>query len=165
MLDFALQYRVAIDNVTSSKTAGLCWYELNDEEWGIACQLCNLLKVCLLFPIWHFVSHMVQQQVFKDAISFFLHSTPNLATVILAMDHIDKMLTTSSLNSIHLPSICAILSIGKKTLNHYYNATDQSEVYWIAMSEFILIICIFFCQADVVWCHCSSSPMAQTPVL
>jgi hypothetical protein len=58
MLDFALQYWVAIDDVTSSKTAGLHRYELNDEEWGIAHHLCNSLKVCLLFPIWHFVSHM-----------------------------------------------------------------------------------------------------------
>jgi hypothetical protein len=55
MLDFALQYRAAIDDVTSSKTAGLRRYELNDEEWGIARQLCDLLKVCLLlFLIWIF---------------------------------------------------------------------------------------------------------------
>jgi hypothetical protein len=45
MLDFALQYRAAIDDVTSSKTAGLRQYELNDEEWGIARQLCTSLKV------------------------------------------------------------------------------------------------------------------------
>jgi hypothetical protein len=45
MLDFALQYRAAIDDVTSSKMAGLRQYELNDEEWGIARQLCTSLKV------------------------------------------------------------------------------------------------------------------------
>jgi hypothetical protein len=53
MLDFALQYQAAIDDVTSNKTAGLHQYELNDEEWGIACHLCNSLKVrLLLFLIW-----------------------------------------------------------------------------------------------------------------
>jgi hypothetical protein len=62
-------------------------------------------------------------------------STPNLVTVIPAMDHIDKMLTTSSLDNTYLSSICAALSIGKKTLNHYYDTTDQSEVYRITMSE------------------------------
>jgi hypothetical protein len=46
MLNFALQYRAAIDDVTSNKTAGLRQYELNDEEWGIARQLCSSLKVC-----------------------------------------------------------------------------------------------------------------------
>jgi len=34
MLDFALEYRTAIDDVTSSKTAGLRQYELNSEEWA-----------------------------------------------------------------------------------------------------------------------------------
>jgi hypothetical protein len=79
-------------------------------------------------------------QVFKDATLFFSHSTPNLATIIPAMDHIDEMLTMSSLNSTYPPSICAMLSIAKKTSNHYYNATDQSKVYQIAMSEYCIFI-------------------------
>jgi hypothetical protein len=74
-------------------------------------------------------------QVFKDATSFFSRLTPNLATVIPAMDHIDEALTTSSLNGTYSPSIRAALSIGNKTLNRYYNKTDHSEVYRIAMSE------------------------------
>jgi hypothetical protein len=79
------------------------------------------------------------------------------------MDHIDETLTTSSLNNKYSPSIRAALSIGKKTLNRYYNVTDQSEVYRIAMSEYI---CTLFCQADdIMWsCH-SSSPPAQTQIL
>jgi hypothetical protein len=51
------------------------------------------------------------------------------------MDHIDKMLTTSSLDNTYLSLIHATLSIGKKTLNRYYDTTDQSEVYQIMMSE------------------------------
>jgi hypothetical protein len=87
-----------------------------------------------LFLIWHSFTHAAQ--VFKDATLFFSRSTPSLATVIPAMDHIDETLTTSSLNTIYSPSIRAALSIGKKTLNRYYNATDQSEVYRITMSEY-----------------------------
>jgi hypothetical protein len=54
-------------------------------------------------------------------------------TVIPAMDHIDESLTNNSLDIEFEPSICAALGIAKKTLNKYYNATDQSEVYRIAM--------------------------------
>jgi hypothetical protein len=54
MLEFALQYWAAIDDVTSSKTAGLCKYELNDEEWGITRQLSSSLKVHLLLFLFQF---------------------------------------------------------------------------------------------------------------
>jgi hypothetical protein len=74
-------------------------------------------------------------QVFKDATLFFSRSMPNLATVIPAMDHIDEVLTTDSLSATYSPSIWAALSIGKKTLNRYYNVTDHSEVYRIAMGK------------------------------
>ncbi|TDL16425.1 hypothetical protein BD410DRAFT_705554, partial [Rickenella mellea] len=90
-------------------------YELSSEEWEIASELCNVLKV------------------FKDATLFFSRSTPNLATVIPAMDHIDETLATNALDSRYRPSIHAALSIGKRTLNRYYNLTDNSEVYRIAM--------------------------------
>jgi hypothetical protein len=47
MLEFALQYRTAIDEIAGNKTANLRQYELNDEEWRIAEQLHDTLKVCL----------------------------------------------------------------------------------------------------------------------
>lgn len=52
------------------------------------------------------------------------------------MDHIDETLTNNSLSIKFEPSIRAALGIAKKTLNRYYNATDQSEVYRIAMGTF-----------------------------
>ena len=72
---------------------------------------------------------------------FFSRSTPNLAKVIPAMDHIDRHLTTSALNSSYHPAIKAALAIGKKLLNKYYTLTDHSEMYRIALSEFF---CAFF---------------------
>jgi hypothetical protein len=45
MLAFALQYRAAIDDITGNKTASLRQYELSDEEWTIAEQLRDTLKV------------------------------------------------------------------------------------------------------------------------
>ncbi len=53
------------------------------------------------------------------------------------MDHIDKVLTTSS-DSPHKFSVAihAALAIGKAAMNKYYNKTDHSEVYRIAMTMF-----------------------------
>ena len=45
MLAFALQYRAAIDDITGNKTASLRQYELSDDEWTIAEQLRDTLKV------------------------------------------------------------------------------------------------------------------------
>ena len=75
------------------------------------------------------------KQVLKDAMLYFLHSTPNLATVIPAMDHIDQVLLTHLCNKKFLPSIRSGVSLGQETLNCYYSRTDQSEVYRIAMSK------------------------------
>lgn len=51
------------------------------------------------------------------------------------MDHIDEYLATAAQNTDYSLSICAALAIGKKTLNRYYNKTDHSEVYRIAMGK------------------------------
>ena len=53
--------------------------------------------------------------------------------VIPAMDHIDQHLATAATNPSYPHALKAALSIGKKTLNRYYDKTDQSEVYRIAM--------------------------------
>jgi hypothetical protein len=75
-------------------------------------------------------------QVFGDATAFFSRGTPNLATVIPAMDHIDTILASQSLDKTYCPALCVALAMGKKTLNRYYNLTDDSEVYRIAMSKY-----------------------------
>ncbi len=43
---------------------------------------------------------------------------------------------TATQNGSYSASIRAALAIGKRTLNQYYNKTDHSEVYRIAMSTF-----------------------------
>ena len=56
------------------------------------------------------------------------------------MDHIDKVLATSSDSSCQYSlTIRATLAIGKKAMNRYYDKTDQSDVYRIAMSMFCFI--------------------------
>lgn len=45
MLEFAVRYQPAIDDITGDKSANLRKYELSEEEWTIAMQLCDMLKV------------------------------------------------------------------------------------------------------------------------
>ncbi|KAF8256681.1 hypothetical protein EI94DRAFT_1488774, partial [Lactarius quietus] len=81
-------------------------HELVPVEWKIAGELCDVLQI----------------------------RTLSLSTVIPAMNHIDKVLATSSdsPNQFNL-AIRAALAIGKKAMNRYYDKTDQSEVYRISM--------------------------------
>ncbi|KZV90025.1 hypothetical protein EXIGLDRAFT_597949, partial [Exidia glandulosa HHB12029] len=115
MLDFAINYRSAVDKITSERGSELRVFELSDAEWEIMGQL---------------------RDVLKDATAYFSRSTPNLATVIPAMDHIDGVLSTQSITMSFNPAIRASLVLAKRTLNRYYSATDWSDVYRIAMGMF-----------------------------
>jgi len=44
MLQFALDYRVPIDEITSNRELNLRKYELQDEEWAVAETLHDMLK-------------------------------------------------------------------------------------------------------------------------
>jgi hypothetical protein len=49
------------------------------------------------------------------------------------MDTIDEVLATNALSAKYSVAIHAALSVGKKTLNRYYEKTDFSKTYRIAM--------------------------------
>jgi hypothetical protein len=49
------------------------------------------------------------------------------------MDIIDSHLATAALDDRYSPSIQAALTVGKNLLNKYYNMTDHSELFRIAM--------------------------------
>jgi hypothetical protein len=51
------------------------------------------------------------------------------------MDLIDEQLTKFSHDHTLSPTICAGIAIAKQTLNRYYELTDSSDVYHIAMGE------------------------------
>jgi hypothetical protein len=48
MLKFAIGYRAAIDAITSNRDINLRKYELEDDEWVIAVNLRDTLKVCTI---------------------------------------------------------------------------------------------------------------------
>jgi hypothetical protein len=82
-------------------------------------------------------SRFLFSQILKDATLFFSRGTPNLPTVIPAMDHIDSMFTDYILpTSKKHPAVRAAVEIAKKTLNKYYSLTDDSELYRIAMGSY-----------------------------
>ncbi|KAF8157780.1 hypothetical protein BJ912DRAFT_866724 [Pholiota molesta] len=115
MICFAIEYRDAFDTITGEHDMKIRQYKLSAREWEIATELRDLLKV------------------FKDATLFFSRSTPSIATVIPVMDHIDQHLTTCATSDSTSVALSAAATIGKQTLNKYYNMTDHSEVYRIAM--------------------------------
>lgn len=45
MLDFAVEHREALDTITGDRDMKLRQYELSEEDWVIATQLRNVLKV------------------------------------------------------------------------------------------------------------------------
>jgi hypothetical protein len=69
---------------------------------------------------------------------------PSIATIIPAMDHIDEHLATAAIDNKYPLAIKAALAIGKKTLNHYYDKTDHSEVFRIAMGMYFPAGPLFF---------------------
>ena len=51
------------------------------------------------------------------------------------MDHIDSQLATYALDPKLSPAIRAAAALGKKTVNKYYDYTDDTEIYRIATGE------------------------------
>jgi hypothetical protein len=73
------------------------------------------------------------------------------------MDHIDAHLATAAIENNYPLAIKASLAIGKKTLNRYYDKTDQSEVFRIAMSMNSLFLFSFFALFSSIFSIASSS--------
>ena len=46
MLNFALDYRVTINGITSNRDLNLHKYELEDDEWAVAERLRDTLEAC-----------------------------------------------------------------------------------------------------------------------
>jgi len=66
------------------------------------------------------------------------------------MDHLDEHLTNATLNPKYPMSIKAAIAIGKKTLNRYYDKTDHSEVFRIAMGTTSFIILLMSLRANFI---------------
>ncbi|OCH87080.1 hypothetical protein OBBRIDRAFT_736768, partial [Obba rivulosa] len=76
--------------------------------------------------------------IFKHATQFFLHNTPNFTRVIPAIDYINEYLSTAVTNISIVAPIRTAVGFKKVLLNKYYDKTDHSELYHIAMGTFVL---------------------------
>ncbi|KAK7017583.1 ribonuclease H-like domain-containing protein, partial [Favolaschia claudopus] len=109
MLVFTVKYMVVIDFITGAKNSPLRKFELSQMEWRIVQDLVKVLKI------------------FKDATLFFSSDhIASISSVIPAMDQLDELLTKNSMSKV-------TLLLAKKTMNRYYEHTDESNVYRISM--------------------------------
>jgi hypothetical protein len=60
------------------------------------------------------------------------------------MDHIDKYLATTIRDFSVSVGLRGALALGKRTLNRYYNLTDSSDIYRIAMGAFVYFVIYFY---------------------
>ncbi|KAJ3764778.1 hypothetical protein FB446DRAFT_614857, partial [Lentinula raphanica] len=73
-------------------------------------------------------------KILKDATSFFSTKLPGVSSVIPAMDAIDEAFASGIVDEVTLPSpVRHALSMGKKTLNKYYQLSDDSYIYRMAI--------------------------------
>ena len=98
MLNFALDYHIVYYEIMGEWDMKLCQYELLETEWTIVEQLWDVLKVSSTFFATMPCFYCSYIQVFKDATLFFSCVTPNLASVLPAMDHINNELKSDALN-------------------------------------------------------------------
>ena len=80
------------------------------------------------------------RQVFADATEFFSREgeeAPTLTDVIPSMDEIDEQLATDTTDTTLDPAIRVAVGCAKRTINHYYDKTDESAAYRIAMSTYL----------------------------
>src|ERR1700753_435318 len=105
-------------------------------------------------------------KVFKDAtLLFSADSKSTIANVITTMDKIDDLITTTVVPAtarrrqrvVHV-SIREALALAKKTMNKYYSATDDSNVYRIAMGTHCIFLFLYLINR-------STSSGAQTRIL
>lgn len=144
MLNFSVDYKAAINAITGNRDMKMRVLELDGHEWIIAAQLRDTLKVSSHLFIRARTENSFQ--IFKHATLFFSRDTPNISTVIPAMDLIDEHLATSADGTTLTTSVRSALAIGKRTLNRYYDKTDYSEIYRIAMSELTFYPCFSLIQ-------------------
>ncbi|KAE9397324.1 hypothetical protein BT96DRAFT_823480, partial [Gymnopus androsaceus JB14] len=121
MINIALKYKTALTSFISDPDNGLTRFALSSTEWAI---LENV------------------RDVLQDATLFCSRDSATLASVIPAMDKINKLLAAAVLkkdktNVMFTAPVKTALLAAKKTLNCYYAATDNSRVYRIAMSTYL----------------------------
>ncbi|KAJ7060617.1 hypothetical protein C8F01DRAFT_987931, partial [Mycena amicta] len=125
MLSFASEYKAVINAITSDRQLDLRKYEISDSEWVIVDDMVYALERATIF------------------FSSDSHST--ISHVINSFDRIDDLITTTvapagSKKRVLQAPIRRALTLAKATMNKYYSATDDSNIYRIATSVFFRLL-------------------------
>ncbi|KAE9398941.1 hypothetical protein BT96DRAFT_780970, partial [Gymnopus androsaceus JB14] len=116
MLAAFIEMKEYVDIFLDSSSNGLTQYLLTDTEWKA-----------------------VEDLSLKDATKFFSSNSPNISAVIPAMDQLDKNFAVGILdNHILSAPLQHAVSIGKWTINKYYELSDSSDIYQIYMGKSIV---------------------------
>jgi hypothetical protein len=81
------------------------------------------------------------------------------------MDHLNEHLATAASGHKYDTVIKAAIAVGKKTLNRYYDRTDHSELYRIAMCTCFLNIFHASSLANLSFAPFSLTPVPQVLLL
>ena len=134
MISVAIEYRVAVDDVTANKLLKLRKHKLEDDDWLVLKDLLRVLKVCMLFPPPMTTCSLVRK-LFKDATLFFSgDNIETIAHVIPMMDRFNMMLKDSA-NEPLAPAVKHSLKFAQWIMDKYYLKTDLSNMYRIAMGK------------------------------
>jgi len=75
MLKFAIEYCEALESITGNQKMKLRQYKLTEEDWQIATQPCDILKVRYYALLCNYLLSL-PRQIFKDATLFFFRVIP-----------------------------------------------------------------------------------------
>ncbi|KAJ7052447.1 hypothetical protein C8F01DRAFT_998057, partial [Mycena amicta] len=124
MLSFASEYKAVVNAITGDQQLDLRKYEISDNEWVIVDDIVYALET-----------------FYKATIFFSADSCSTILHVITSFDKIDDLITTtivptdSKKRALQAP-IRRALTLAKATMNKYYSATDNSNIYRIAKGTF-----------------------------
>ncbi|KAJ3816157.1 hypothetical protein F5880DRAFT_1494561 [Lentinula raphanica] len=140
MLSAFLQMKDLVSGFLDHSSYQLVEYILDDDEWEAIEGLVSVLK---------------------EATIFFSTDSPGVSSVVPAMDAIDETLASGIIDEATLSApVRHALSLGKKTLNKYYELTDDSYIYRIAIGMYS-----FRNFGAETHNACSSSSLSQAGIL
>ncbi|KIM51945.1 hypothetical protein SCLCIDRAFT_50681, partial [Scleroderma citrinum Foug A] len=106
-------------------------FELSNHEWEVLEELRNVLKILKDATLYFSCgSTYIPTKPMKELV----YSIPNLASMIPAMDLMDREFTSYAHNPTYSAPIRAAIELAQKTLSCYYSSMDKSVLYHIAMA-------------------------------
>ncbi len=142
MLNFTVKHITVINTITRDRDMKLRQYKLSEGDWDIARQLRDVLKVCSY------------AQLFLSLLTITLLDLQGRHPLFFTTDPQHRHCHTSygphqqtshyGCYRSQIPSCNQGCACNKKTLNHYYDKTNHSEVFRIVMGMDFLTVSILF---------------------